>query len=74
MVLKDYLYAGASLHSLCGIIIFFGVKTAFGLNACCLFLQCVQTVIYMLVYGLYVLLGKWSQWAGPLTTSWLLGP
>ena len=69
MVLKDYLYAGASLHSLCGIIIFFGVKTAFGLNACYVFPQCVQGVIPFTgggkVHGLCVLPGRCGQWVMP---------
>ena len=36
---------------------------ALGLDACCLFSQCVQTVILMLVYGLQLLSGRWKQWA-----------
>ena len=41
VVLEGYLYAGVSLCSLCGFTIFFGMRAAFGLDACCLFPQCV---------------------------------
>lgn len=43
--MEGYLYAGVSLGSLCGFTFFFGIRAAFGLYACCLFLQYVPALI-----------------------------
>ena len=57
---------------------FFGMSATFGLNACCLFLQCVQGAIPLiggvLVYGLHMLPGRWRQWVEPVASAWLLSP
>ena len=54
------------------------MRAAFGWDACCLFPQCVQTVIPLiggvLVQGLHLLPGRWRQSARPVVSAWLLGP
>ena len=57
---------------------FFGMRAAFGLDACCLFPHCMHALIPLvagvLVYSLHVLSGRWRQWAGPVASACLLGP
>ena len=56
---------------------FFDVRASFGLYACCLFLQCVQAIIPLIV-GIHVhcsqiLTRRWRQWAVPADGTWSLG-
>ena len=63
---------------ICEGLLFFGMKAAFVLDDCCLFPQCVQAVlpliVVVLVYHLCVLPGRWQQRAGPVIRAWLLVP
>lgn len=47
----------------------------FGLDACCLFPQCVLAIIPLIeggqVHGLCVLLGRWREWLAPSTSTCL---
>lgn len=47
----------------------------FGLDAFCLFLQCVLAIIPLIksgqVHGLHVLLGRWREWLEPSTSTCL---
>ena len=78
VVLEGYLYARGPLGGCEGLLLFFEMRDAFGLDARYLSLQCLHDVISLkgivLVYCLCVLPGRWQQWAGPITSAWLLGP
>ena len=58
---------------------FFGMRTAFGLDACCLFPQFVHTVTQLIgnvkVYGLCLLPGRWdNEWFLQVAPGqWVLG-
>ena len=77
--MEGYLYAEVSLSGLCGFTGFFCLRIAFGLDACCLFPQCVQGIILltggMQVHGLCLLPGRWGQWVVPAGAPgcWALG-
>ena len=49
----------------------FGMRVAFGLDACCPLIPLIGRVK---VYGLPVLPGRWVQWAVPSGGTWLQGP
>ena len=53
---------------------FFGVRAGFGLDACSLFLQCVQAVIPLIggvqVHSLPMLPGRWGQWVALADSTW----
>ena len=49
----------------CMDLLFLGMRAAFGLDACCLFLQCMQAIIPLIgvvqVQGQHFLPGRWRQ-------------
>ena len=59
-----------------GLLFIFSVRAAF-LDACCLFLQCVQAVIPLIgdvqVHGLCVLLERCGPWVAPASGAWSPG-
>ena len=55
------------------LLFIFGIRAAFGLDACCLFPQSVQNVI-PLIGCLCMLPRRWLQWAELAANAWLLGP
>ena len=61
VVLGGYLYAGTALCSLCGFNIF--VERIFSLDACCLFLQCVQLMCITRTHA------RQRQWGVPAPLS-----
>ena len=50
-----------------GLLFIFGVRAAFGLDACCFFPQCASC--YPLDSVLCVLPGRWRQWAGLVASA-----
>ena len=53
-----------------GLLFIFSVRTAFGLDICCLFLWCEQAIVARM---LSVFSGRRRQWVGPAVSAWSLG-